>query len=147
LTVEQRFAALESALAALRQLFPGESAVGISLLGPASFRHVNVANHNPKTMAEATEWLRQWGVGTREKTPYAPAAGMAAYTRISGASGGIDFTAYPDELPSTCHLVEVVERVPKSCVTVFEGEFVEVTRVKVMCYDGAAGAAAEGGAA
>jgi hypothetical protein len=54
------------------------------------------------------------------------------FTTIEGSAQGVLATVYCDQLPPTCRIETVTERIPKR-ETVDTGEFIEVQKRKVVC--------------
>jgi len=107
----------------IRKLFPTDH-VSITL---DRQDNIDISYHGCPTYSSAVAWLREWGVGDRDKHVY------DTYTALTGKNEhGVRFATFPDELPPTCRKVEYVERIPKT-ETVTTDEFVEVKRTKIVC--------------
>jgi len=85
------------------------------------------------TYAQATDFMRSFGIGDRKKTI------TETVKYLSAIQDGIEFTAFFDDMPPTCHKEKYIERIPKT-QTVETGEFIEVERDRIVC------TGAEGGA-
>jgi hypothetical protein len=83
--------------------------------------------HGFKTYSEAEAALRAIGVGKRSKGILGEHS-----TVLSGFIGDIEFTAFCDDLPPSCKVVSYAEKIPKQ-QTVDTGEFIEVSRTKIVC--------------
>jgi len=113
--------------AELREMIPSRMQLTVTSYG------YDVSLHDVST-AEATTIMREFGVADREKSNI-----QNEFMVLRGMSEGVEFTAYLNDLPATCHRVIVKERIPKK-QTVETGDFIEVDRVKIVC------TGAEGGA-
>lgn len=115
----------------LRLMFPGMTSITLEAKNYETDRSTELSVHGIKTYAESTEFFRSLGIGQRKKTIYAD-TGIGAYTHISGCLGEVRVVTYPNELPPSCHIEKVIERVPKT-QTVDTGQFIEIERQKVVC--------------
>lgn len=102
---------------------------------------VEVMTASPANYQEATDWVRAWGCGSRQKQIQGD-----ALTRVSGEVDGVMFAAIGCGLPPSCRQEEYVEHVRK-VETVDTGEFIAVKRTRVVCGEGAGEVAGATGAA
>jgi len=54
-------------------------------------------------------------------------------TTLSATEDNIGYTFYSDELPPTCRKVKVKKKIPKTAVTTFDNEFVEIEETVIEC--------------
>lgn len=113
--------------AELRQMFPCMNSVTLECREGKE----ELTMHGIKTYSDATEFLRSFGIGNRNKIPYCDPT-IGNYTQLSGEINNVRVVTYPNELPPSCKIVTEVERIPKQ-QTVDTGEFIEVERKKVVC--------------
>ena len=90
---------------------------------------VRLSFHRVDTNFDATNIMRSLNIGERAKSVFAEAK---PWHTLEGQNGNISARVFAMGLPSTCQLVEVVERVPKT-QTVDTGEFIEVKKFKTVC--------------
>ena len=90
---------------------------------------VRLSFHRVDTNFDATNIMRSLNIGERAKNVFAEAK---PWHTLEGQNGNISARVFAMGLPSTCQLVEVVERVPKT-QTVDTGEFIEVKKFKTVC--------------
>lgn len=113
-------------IAEMREMYPD---VTIDIFN-RNYAGPTVSFHQVKTYARGTELLRELGCDKRSKTTWGDTDN--GRTTLEGVTGDIEVVAYIDELPPTCRIETVIERIPKQN-TVDTGEFIEVSRRKVVC--------------
>ena len=118
---------LRAIAASIRELLPGKHLAEISVCCDS----IIVCYSEPQTYAEATEWLRSWGVDKRQKE-ILPIANGVYYTRVSAEEDGITLNTFPKDLPPSCKKVEYVDRVRQTETVVKDG-FIEIKRTKIVC--------------
>jgi hypothetical protein len=121
---------IKEAARLLREAFPMSCEVQLSVKESGK---MDVSIHRVGQYAAATEALRQIGVGKRGKQVF----DEGAWHSLKGNADGIEFTAFGDGLPPTCHKETYKEKIPKQ-QTVDTGEFVEVERTRIVCDGGEA---------
>lgn len=87
---------------------------------------VTVQEFHINDYKKATVFLRSLGIKTRSKQVF------ENFTCVSGMVDGVKFEVHPSDLPPTCHKEEYVERIPKT-QTVETGEFIEITKTRIVC--------------
>ena len=113
---------LEEMAVAMREMFPGKTcSVGVSGSKTLTLE-IHNCNHD-----SATAIMREIGIGKRSKMII-----QDWHVLQGNTEAGLHVTCYCSGLPPTCHLEIYTEKIPKT-QTVDTGEFVEVTRTKVVC--------------
>jgi hypothetical protein len=130
--INSKIQRIKAIAAELREMFPGMSCVSLDAQTYSEVPTEEIRLHGVKTYAQSTNIFRSLGIGCRHKTPYIASNSIGAYTQVTGTIDRVTLSAYPDELPPSCHIEKVVERIPKQ-QTVDTGEFIEVERQKVVC--------------
>lgn len=110
----------------LHKLFPGGMVTLQVNVHEGNVTGLELSYFGTRTYVEATEWMRDLGIGKREKAVY------NTYTALTGEVDGIKVRTYPDDMPPTCRLETYTEKIPVT-QTVNTGEFVEVQRTRVVC--------------
>jgi len=125
-TIESRLRAIATELHAL---FP-QRHIDFSLSHYLEVPSVDISIFGFKSYAEATEFFRSLGIGTRTKSVYND---HEARTVLKGKmASDIHFTAYCSGLPPSCRLEKKIVQVPK-IETREVGEMIEIERVEVVC--------------
>lgn len=104
-----------------------EAEHGISIGG--YLHNLEVDFHGVKTYADACKIMRRFGVQKWNKFPH---DGSSYIT--GNVAEGLEISVFFDGLPPTCHKEQYVEKVPKT-QTVDTGEFIEVTKTRIVCSD------------
>lgn len=111
----------------LRKAFPDIYSVSIN----ARHGETEIMLHNFTTNAEATEVMRSFGIGDREKSVF-NSEGRPWHTLEGKTENGVRVQAFVNGLPPTCRIEKYVEKIPKT-ETVDTGSFIEVERQKIVC--------------
>ncbi len=127
--IEQRLCALA---AELDQLLPAGHSCALEIRRYAHPPDIQIGIHGVKSYDDATEFFRSLGIQKRNKQPVVD---PNPRTVLDGKLGNIVIRVFCDGLPPSCRLEKFVEKVPKT-QTVEVGEFVEVTRQKIVCGNG-----------
>lgn len=119
---------LKALLQEIKDLFPElDPVLGSVSLTVRAYATPEVNWHGIKEYGTGSELMRELGVDRRHKQVYPEGRCV-----LSGAVDGINYTAFVGELPPTCRIETVTEKVPKQ-QTVDTGEFIEIPRTKVVC--------------
>lgn len=130
MTTEEMQTKLDALLEQIKQTFPMHSnSIGVHLA--PSGKGLQITFYDSPSYAQATDSLRDCGIGTRKKTiirEWSP----DAFVSLNGNVGVHNIHIFSGELPPSCRKVTYVEKIPKE-QTVDTGEFVGVERTKVVC--------------
>jgi hypothetical protein len=127
-TIEARLRAIA---AELESIFP-QHHIDLTVQRYFETPSIDISVFGLKSYAEATEFFRSLGIGDRAKSVYND---HEPRTVLKGKlSEEITLTAYCSGLPPSCRIENFVERVPKTqTVESASGEFIEVSRTRVVC--------------
>lgn len=120
-----RFKEIGSAFAALMHQHSLRGSLDISSDGQFTFNIFTDADYSG-----TAEIARSFGLAERAKQVFNE---TNPWFIVRGKIDGVEVRFFGKGLPPTCRQETYVEKVPKTQVTTLDGEYVEVTRTRVVC--------------